>query len=129
MNSIQRIILIDDNEMDNVYHRIIARRAGFSGELLIFESGAEALDYLDHTDLMRPSLIFMDINMPDMDGFEFAERATPLLGDKPSMTIMLLTSSRAEHDRLRASHIAIIKRFLTKPLTEIAVNEMLAAAG
>lgn len=129
MKPIERIILIDDNEMDNVYHQVIVLRAGFAGELLIFESGAEALSYLRSTDLSIPSLIFLDINMPGMDGFEFAEQATPLLVDKPATTIMMLTSSGSEHDRLRASSIAIIKGFMTKPLTEVTVSQMLTSTG
>lgn len=129
MKPIERIILIDDNEMDNIYHQVIVLRAGFTGELLIFESGAEALSYLRSTDLSIPSLIFLDINMPDMDGFEFAEQATPLLVDKPATTIMMLTSSGSEHDRLRASSIAIIKGFMTKPLTEVTVSQMLTSTG
>ncbi len=129
MKPIERIILIDDNEMDNVYHQIIVQRAGFSGELLIFESGMEALAFLRATDLARPCLIFLDINMPGMDGFEFAEQAKPLLTGKPTNTIMMLTSSGSERDRLRASNLAIIKGFLTKPLTEAAVNEMISFGG
>ena len=125
MNAIQRIILIDDNEMDNVYHQIIIKRAGFGGELLTFEAATDALAYLGRADLGVPSLIFLDINMPGMDGFEFAEQATVLLIDKPATTIMMLTSSSAERDRIRASSIAIIKGFLTKPLTETAVNDLL----
>ena len=129
MKPVERILLIDDNEMDNIYHQVILQRAGFAGEVLIFESGAEALRYLHRADMARPSLILLDINMPGMDGFEFAEQATPLLADKPSTTIMMLTSSASEHDRLRASGIAIIKGFLTKPLTEATVSPILTPTG
>ena len=129
MKPIERIILIDDNEMDNVYHQVILQRVGFAGELLTFESGTEALRYLRSDDLNLPTLIFLDINMPGMDGFEFAEQATPLLADKPTTTIMMLTSSGSESDRLRASSIAIIKGFLTKPLTEVTISQMLTLTG
>ena len=79
MPAIERVILIDDNESDNVYHEIMIRRAGFAGEILVFENGVDGLRYLETTDLDRPTYIFLDINMPMMDGFEVAERAAPLL--------------------------------------------------
>lgn len=39
MEAFERFVLIDDNEADNVYHEIMIRRAGFTGEVLIFMSG------------------------------------------------------------------------------------------
>ena len=81
MPAIERIILIDDNDSDNVYHEIMIKRAGFAGEIVVFESGIEALRFLESTDLDIPTYIFLDINMPMMDGFEVAERAAPLLAE------------------------------------------------
>ena len=45
MTAPERFILIDDNEADNVYHEIMIRRAGFTGDILVFESGIEALAF------------------------------------------------------------------------------------
>jgi len=70
----QRFILIDDNEADNVYHEIMIRRAGFGGEVLVFESGIDALAFFVKDHLELPTCIFLDINMPMMDGFEMANR-------------------------------------------------------
>ncbi|MBU7572865.1 MAG: response regulator [Hydrogenophaga sp.] len=121
----QRFILVDDNEADNVYHEIMIRRAGFTGEVRVFESGAEALDFLRSDPLATPTCLFLDINMPQMDGFEFARQAQPLLQDKPTMLVMMLTSSDAPQDRLRASGMPVIQGFVTKPLTRERVREML----
>lgn len=124
----QRFILVDDNEADNVYHEIMIRRAGFTGEVRVFESGAEALDFLRSDPLALPTCLFLDINMPQMDGFEFARQAQPLLQDKPTMLVMMLTSSDAPQDRLRASGMPVIQGFVTKPLTRERVREMLQLA-
>jgi CheY-like chemotaxis protein len=124
----QRFILVDDNEADNVYHEIIIRRAGFTGEVLVFESGAEALAFLRNDPLAAPTCLFLDINMPQMDGFEFARQAQPLLQDKLTMLVMMLTSSDAPQDRMRASDMPVIQGFVTKPLTKDRVREMLQTA-
>ena len=121
----ERFILIDDNEADNVYHEIMIRRAGFQGEICIFESGPDALAFFEKDPLRVPSCIFLDINMPMMDGFEVAEQATPLLANKPSVVLMMLTSSGSQADRERASGLPIIKVYVTKPLDVATVQALI----
>lgn len=120
-----RFILIDDNEADNVFHEIMIRRAGFTGDILIFETGIDALAFLQSDDLLQPTGIFLDINMPLMDGFEFARQATPLLSGKPTVVLVMLTSSGSPHDRQRVSELPVIHGFVTKPLTVDMVRDML----
>lgn len=123
----ERFILVDDNEADNVYHEIMIRRAGFGGDVLVFESGADALAFLKTDPLSLPTCLFLDINMPQMDGFEFARLATPLLSHKPMVVVLMLTSSDAPQDRQRASEMPLIQGFVTKPLTAQRVRSMLQA--
>jgi CheY-like chemotaxis protein len=123
----ERFILIDDSDADNVYHEIMIRRAGFGGEVLVFDNGTDALEFLRRDPLERHTCIFLDINMPVLDGFEVATRAAPLLGDKPGTRLMMLTSSGAERDRQRASEIPVIQGYVIKPLTADAVRGMLQA--
>jgi CheY-like chemotaxis protein len=125
MTPIERIILVDDNESDNVYHEIMIRKAGFTGEVLVFETGVLALDFLRSDPLTKPSCIFLDINMPMLDGFEVAEEATPLLAGKPTVLLMMLTSSGSPADRARAASLPVIQGYQTKPLTAASVREML----
>lgn len=124
----ERIILIDDSDADNVFHEIMIRRAGFTGEVLIFDHGEAALEFLRNDPLQRPTCIFLDINMPLLDGFEVALRATPLLSGSDTTVLMMLTSSGAESDRRRASEIAVIQGYVIKPLTADAVRGILQAA-
>lgn len=128
MTTPERFILIDDSDADNVYHEIMIRRAGFQGEVLVFDNGSDALGFLQQDPLERPTCIFLDINMPVLDGFEVAAQATPLLAGKPTTVLMMLTSSGAPHDRQRAAQIPVIQGYVIKPLMADMVRGMLQAA-
>ncbi|GAA6141649.1 response regulator [Hydrogenophaga sp. 5NK40-0174] len=125
MNSYDRFVLIDDNEADNVYHEIMIRRAGFTGEILIFYSGIEALEFFRTDALTTRMCIFLDINMPLMSGFEMVEEATPLLTDKPSLLLVMLTSSDNQADKQRAKALSLIKGYVTKPLSVPVIQRLL----
>lgn len=125
--NIEKILLIDDNEADNVFHEIVLREAGFTGEVQVFELATEALKVLSNSpDAPGTRLILLDINMPGMDGWQFAEAATLVLAGHSTVIVVMLTSSANDDDRRRAREIKIISGFLTKPLTEAFAHELLA---
>ena len=128
MTSFSRIFLIDDNEMDNVFHEVILRRSGFTGEVLAFEDAQQALNYLQADETHAPTLIFLDINMPRMDGFEFASKAEGLLQRALSATttIVMLSSSSASPDKEKAAGISAISGFIVKPLFEQQARELIS---
>jgi len=128
MSAFERFVLIDDNEADNVFHEIMIRKAGFTGEVLVFMSGEEALDFFRRDDLSRPTCIFLDINMPMMSGFDMAEQAAPLIMGKPSLVLVMLTSSGSTADWERARNMDVIQGYVTKPLTKALVGEVLDGA-
>jgi len=126
MAAIGRIVLIDDNDADNEFHEIMIRKAGFAGEVVVIDNPLRVEGYLSNADLNVPTYIFLDINMPMMDGFQVAAQITPMLLDHPTMVVMMLTSSSSQKDRDQATQIGIIKGFVTKPLTDSMVKEFLA---
>jgi CheY-like chemotaxis protein len=125
MTTIKRVLLVDDNEADSVFHEIILRRAGFTGSVTVCESAQIALDYLQRNRPQWPELLLVDINMPGMDGFKFVERLQSQL-PSPSPCIMMLTSSNAQSDRDRARLLPIISGYLVKPLTVEIATRLLA---
>lgn len=122
MTIIKRILLVDDNEADNVFHEIILRRAGYTGVVTVCESAHKALEYLQRFQDQLPDLMLVDINMPGMDGFGFAERIAAAYKPR-SIGLLMLTSSNAQRDVERAKQLPIISGFIVKPLTaEIAAQ-------
>jgi CheY-like chemotaxis protein len=124
MKTIDLIMLIDDNEMDNVYHQYVLRKAGVARDIVVMESGEAALTYLRNPQSALPNLIFLDINMPSMNGFEFVEAFGALQPVPPSLIIVMLTSSSSPEDQERARQQALIRSYLTKPLTGASVQEV-----
>lgn len=125
---LSRILLVDDSEADNVFHELVLRRAGFQGELKVFDDPRLALAHLQCTSHGAACLVLLDINMPLMNGWEFAEAAAPLRGDGPTVLVVMLTSSAADEDRRRAASMPTVDGYVTKPLTLALARELLAGA-
>ena len=117
--SLGRVMLVDDDSFDlKMYDRIITR-SGMEAETVKFTSAEDALAYLLDPETPPVELIFLDINMPRMTGFEFMEAACAALGPDFSVpVVMMLTTSISDHDRERAATFSPIKAYLNKPLTK-----------
>jgi CheY-like chemotaxis protein len=123
-------MLIDDNKDDNFYHKRVITKNGAADVVVIKESGAEALQYLkkDQQDGLysHPDLIFLDINMPGMNGWEFIEEYKKLYKEFQSkMVVVMLTTSENPDDKALARSEEIIADFRTKPLTKEMLDEIL----
>ncbi len=119
---LNNILLIDDSEADNFIHERILNKAEVSHTITIKKSGQEALDFLttkgEDGNKPAPELIFLDINMPGMTGWEFLEHYENLqLEEKTGIIVCLLTTSAAEADKEKAQDKPQIKTYLHKPLT------------
>lgn len=122
----ERVVLIDDNETDNFFHRFALKRAGFTGELLVFERPAEGMAFLLNDQASVPTCVFLDINMPQFSGFDVAQTLDAQLKPGAPFKLLMLTSSNWSEDRRRAKSIPLIKGFLVKPLTAAAVGPLLS---
>ncbi|HYK47515.1 MAG TPA: response regulator [Parafilimonas sp.] len=111
------VLLIDDNDDDNFYHRIILSESGVSKRIQVAETGYDALNFLQQMQ-QAPELIFLDINMPRMNGWEFLERYRKLeLQQKKDVVIIMLTTSLNPADEKKARSMPEISGFESKPLT------------
>ena len=122
----QNVIMIDDNEDDLFFTRIVFERSGLDLTLHQFTSAREALSYFERRELEEPALVLLDINMPGMDGFDFLEAYEKLSPNKrQSKVVVMLTSSIDDRDRERALFFASVKAFLSKPIDAGAAAEMI----
>lgn len=124
------VLLIDDDEPTNFLNQIIIESCGCAEEIKTAQSGSEALEYLLQTNANQtypcPDLIFLDINMPAMNGWEFLERYRQLDSHyKGKIMIVMLTTSLFPEDKQRSTEIPEISAFENKPLTEEKLDNIL----
>lgn len=123
MKKINCILLVDDNPADNEFHKIIINDSHVCDQVKIATNGKNALEYIiksgsgDSTEFPKPDLIFLDINMPGMNGFEFLEEYHKLDDKlKSRIVIIMLSTSLNPDDAERAKQIKEVTEFMNKPL-------------
>lgn len=112
------VMLVDDDLHDHmIYQRLINRSVGPVNPYF-FDGAQKALEFLRNPQCPPVDLIFLDINMPGMDGFEFLAAAAqdPNVWRDHPVVIMLSTSARPE-DQHRARDFAVVKDYMIKPMT------------
>ena len=105
-------------------------QAGCTRYIRIAQSGQEALDYLrgcgPDKNSPRPDLIFLDINMPAMDGWEFLDKYRELPQEKKADTVLImLTTSLNPDDEKRTLAIPEVSGFEHKPLNQVRLQKLL----
>ena len=113
-------MVIDDNQIDLYIAEKVMETTRFAEKVICVSSAKDALAYLkplyEKPDEL-PALIFLDINMPEMSGFDFLNEYQHLPENiRKKCIIMMLTTSLDENDRKQAEENRFVKRFLNKPL-------------
>lgn len=121
------ILLIDDSLADNLFHSIIIEEAKINKKVFQVRNGLEAISFLESTAREElPNLIFLDYNMPKMNGTEFLVAFEKLdIQDKENILIILLTTSLSPFDMKKVNDIASIDLCRRKPLTTEMLHEIL----
>ena len=126
------VMLIDDNEIDNFINQKMIEGCNFAEQIYIHTSSRSALEILNNfaradsiPEKLIPDIVFLDINMPIMDGFQFVEEFRKMPSRiKEQCRIVMLTTSIDPSDKERCDEDNLIEKFISKPLTEKYLGEI-----
>lgn len=111
-----KVLIVDDDPVILMIHRLKVKKSGLDAEPMEFLNGKPALDYLlEHRSQGHNFLVLLDINMPEMNGWEFLEA----LKENQICTkvdVAIVTSSVNHEDKAKAQNYERVFSYLTKPL-------------
>ena len=115
---IETVMTIDDEPVDQMIYKRVLKRSGIVGNAIDFQLAEDALAYFRMPDHVKPDIVFLDIHMPRMNGFEFLDAAIEEFGDEfAQCVVIMLTTSLDPEDRERAGQYPMVRDYLSKPLT------------
>lgn len=122
------VMLIDDSPIDNYVNTRMIEQSELAGSVVVMESGKEGLDFIKkyEGDLVRlPDIIFLDLNMPVVDGFDFLTEFNRFPDAiKKKCKIVVLTSSDKTEDIHFIINNQLVRRYLIKPLSQDSLDEL-----
>ncbi len=114
MNKLGPIILIEDDRGDQELFSIVFKDLNFSNEIIYFEDGEKALEYLTKT-LIEPFIIISDINMPKLNGLELREKIHTNEDLRLKCIPYLFFSTSAEQKYIVEAYSKSVQGFFVKP--------------
>ncbi|MBZ0326112.1 MAG: response regulator [Altibacter sp.] len=128
------IMLIDDNKIDLFIHQRVIEKFDSMAHTMVFSNAIHAITYLEVLDATKtncekdfPQIIFLDINMPEMNGFQFlneVKNISAIQRNRPQ--IYLLSSSTLPEDIKMANENVLCTNYINKPLTLEKITNLLA---
>lgn len=125
---INNILLIDDDATTNFLHKHALEKAKVAHHVQVAETVQEALAFWEapgSAEKEKPELIFLDLNLPGLTGWDFIEEYKKVKVSNSSFPIIIILSASANYnDRLKAQQMAEIAEFRNKPLTSESIQEI-----
>ena len=121
-------MLVDDDKIFNFLSEKTIMSLGLANEVHFALNGQQALALLEkykEGEISRPDIIFLDLNMPVMNGYQFIEAFTNMdLPDKHKITIVVLSSSADPNDMARTKQLGI-RYYFNKPLSRDEIRKLI----
>ena len=121
----QKILCIDDDPIALLLSKLLLTKFCLESEIVALNNGEEALNYLSQSETLKKNkendnlVVFLDLNMPIMDGWEFLEKfENELYVNYPNIKIILLSSSIDPSDIEKSNHFPMVLEFMSKPLSK-----------
>ena len=125
------VMLIDDNEIDNLINQKMIEAASVTEHIYTHTGAKSAIEFLKNmeklemADQVLPDLIFLDIDMPLMDGFQFLDEFEKLSNvAKKKCKIVMLTTSINPQDFNRSKKYENVRLYLNKPLSHESIAKL-----
>jgi CheY-like chemotaxis protein len=117
------VMIVDDTPLDRLIFEDMARKSDFAETVVKMGNGLEAINYLKANPDSIPDLIFLDIQMPTLNGIEFLAEYEKIPGIIRKKSIVILTSSLNETDRQATENNPYVIRYINKPLSMKTLQE------
>lgn len=112
------VMLIDDDPMANIYNKMIIKKLHPNTETIAFDNARGALDFLEDNNNRCPDLILLDLNMPEMNGWDFMIEFEKLCLD---IEVIIVSSSERNEDKDKCKEFSGISNYFVKPITANAI--------
>lgn len=117
------IVIIDDDAVVLFLHKILVEKSPLPSPLHCFDNCIEAFSYIRNRETRDPILVLLDINMPNMNGWDFLDKITSE-GCDENIYVAMVTSSINTSDRKKAGNYSQVIDYLEKPLSKEACEQL-----
>ena len=129
MNKINTFCIVDDDDIFKFTTSVLLKKTDLVNKIIVFSNGLKAINFLKEEMGNKeniPDVLFLDINMPVMDGWEFLEEYLLIKPMMPkTVVIYMVSSSVDEKDILKAKSISALSGYLVKPISSQNIMEVI----
>ncbi|MGB0432105.1 MAG: response regulator [Bacteroidia bacterium] len=130
MKQVKNACIIDDDEIFRFIMKKHIKNQNLAENILCFENGQDAIEYMKTNRLENdslPDVIFLDINMPVMDGWDFVDEYNELKKNiVKDATVFMISSSVDDRDISRAHDSDVITEYVAKPVDKERISDLMS---